>query len=233
MKQAISDMVFEEIKGRIEHGEYWVGQKLPAEQELCGALSVGRSTVREAMRMLQACGFVSIKRGSGTFVISSTGNAPATVGSWLAENRDRIADYMNVRTAIECLAIRQFIAHWSLAKVQRLAEIEQGFEKAVETGDIEGMVKGDESMHGAIAEATGNGLLIDINKQLLVAFRQYRYLTFPTVGDRAEAVSAHREIIESLSLRDTDLALLSMQKHMNTSLHNAVRSARESEGREG
>lgn len=227
MRQPISDVVFAELRERIERGDYPVGEKLPTEQELCDALSVGRSSVREAMRMLHARGFVAIKRGSGTFVVSKDGNSPASIGRWLAENQDSITDYMSVRTAIECLSVRLFIARRDEAQMQKLVEIEKRFERAVEAGDVEGMVEGDESLHAAIAAATRNGLLISINKQLLDAFRQYRYVTFQDVRDRAEAVALHREIVSALSLRDTDRALLSMQKHLDSSLNNATRRAKE------
>ena len=223
VRQSISDAICANLKARIEKGDYPIGEKLPTEQLLCDELSVGRSSVREAMRMLQARGYVSIKRGSGTFVISRTGNAPASISRWLAENQNSLTDYMTVRVAIESLSVRLFIARRDDAQMQCLYEIEKRFEQAVEQGDVEGMVTGDEALHEAIALGTHNGLLISINQQLLNAFRQYRCETFENVEGRADAVQHHRTILDALSLRDTDRAMMCMESHLSLSLKNATR----------
>lgn len=47
-----------------------VGDKLPTEKQLCEELKVGRGTVREAIRMLQARGMVETRPGRGAFVLS-------------------------------------------------------------------------------------------------------------------------------------------------------------------
>jgi GntR family transcriptional regulator, transcriptional repressor for pyruvate dehydrogenase complex len=50
-----------------------VGDKLPSERELAKQLSVGRSTLREAMQGLQTMGLVKIRHGVGTFFASEPG----------------------------------------------------------------------------------------------------------------------------------------------------------------
>ena len=96
-------------------------KKLPTELELCGRFGVGRSTVREAMRILEANGYVSIRRGSGAYVVSRTGNNYQSIGNWLHDNKDKLRDYMEVRIAIEQLSVRLMIKTWSDACGQRLS----------------------------------------------------------------------------------------------------------------
>ena len=50
----IVQQVEEQLRQLIEGGQYNPGEKLPAEMELCQRLGVGRGTVREAFRLLQA-----------------------------------------------------------------------------------------------------------------------------------------------------------------------------------
>lgn len=50
-----------------------VGERLPPERELARQLSVGRSSLREAMQGLQTMGFVEVRRGVGTFFTSEPG----------------------------------------------------------------------------------------------------------------------------------------------------------------
>lgn len=65
--------LFHRPRGQPHPGQHPVrgipqGDKLPAEMELCELLHVGRSTVREALRVLQAMGLVEIRHGKGAFV---------------------------------------------------------------------------------------------------------------------------------------------------------------------
>ena len=53
---SVTDTVVERIQELIDSGEYEPGQKLPTESNLCENLKVSRTSVREAMRMLQALG---------------------------------------------------------------------------------------------------------------------------------------------------------------------------------
>jgi len=58
----------EKIARAIEDGVYQVGEFLPTEVQLCDEYKVSRTTVREAVRVLQELGVVSRKQGSGTVV---------------------------------------------------------------------------------------------------------------------------------------------------------------------
>lgn len=70
--QTIADELISDILA----GHYAVGSMMPTEHELCGRFDVSRYTVREALRQLREMGLVSMRRGSGTMVLSSsTGDA--------------------------------------------------------------------------------------------------------------------------------------------------------------
>jgi len=81
-KMPITEQVVEKIMTSIVAGTYKEGDKLPTEQALCQELNVGRSTVREAFRVLQTMGYVELKPGKGAYVYSRTGNDSVDVRSW-------------------------------------------------------------------------------------------------------------------------------------------------------
>lgn len=58
----------DQITNAIINGELLPGDKLPTEPELCETFNVGRNSVREAIKILEAYGVVEIKRASGTYV---------------------------------------------------------------------------------------------------------------------------------------------------------------------
>ncbi|HEV7179203.1 MAG TPA: GntR family transcriptional regulator, partial [Candidatus Baltobacteraceae bacterium] len=56
------------VRALIAAGTYGIGDRLPPETELCALFDVGRSTLREAMRVLASRGIVDVRHGEGTFV---------------------------------------------------------------------------------------------------------------------------------------------------------------------
>ena len=62
-----------EIQQAFVHRGLKVGERLPPERELARQLSVGRSSLREAMQGLQTMGFVEVRRGVGTFFTREPG----------------------------------------------------------------------------------------------------------------------------------------------------------------
>lgn len=65
-KQSLSKMVVEKIKEAIIRGDLKPGDYLPPESELAESMGVGKSSVREAIKMLEAIGIVEIIKGNGS-----------------------------------------------------------------------------------------------------------------------------------------------------------------------
>lgn len=82
----IVQQVEERIRELIQEEQYQPGKKLPPEMELCQRLGVGRGTVREAFRLLQAKGVVEIKPGRGAFVAENPAERDIGAIDWLVEN---------------------------------------------------------------------------------------------------------------------------------------------------
>src|SRR5207237_387215 len=71
--QSLPDAVMAEIQRAFIHGGWKIGEQLPPERELAKQLSVGRSSLREAMQGLQTMGLVEVRHGVGTFLASEPG----------------------------------------------------------------------------------------------------------------------------------------------------------------
>ena len=67
------------------------GDRLPKEAVLVERLGAGRSTVREAMKLLQSRNIVRIKQGSGTYVASNPGVADDPLGFTFIEDKQQVA----------------------------------------------------------------------------------------------------------------------------------------------
>ncbi|PKW19549.1 FadR/GntR family transcriptional regulator [Saccharopolyspora spinosa] len=67
-RTGLVDQVIAQIRELVSSGEWPIGEKIPPETELVGALGVGRNTVREAVRALSHAGLLEVRQGDGTFV---------------------------------------------------------------------------------------------------------------------------------------------------------------------
>src|SRR5882757_6335597 len=72
-KRSLAEEVAEQLRKAIADGKYKTGEQLPTEPELMKQFGVGRSSVREAIRILANSGLLRVQQGVGTFIEASTG----------------------------------------------------------------------------------------------------------------------------------------------------------------
>ena len=70
-KLSAVDLVIDSIKSILIHKKILPGDLLPSEQALAESLGVGRGSVREALKILDAFGIVEIIHGDGTYIATS------------------------------------------------------------------------------------------------------------------------------------------------------------------
>src|ERR1700761_3942885 len=101
-RRNLADEVASKLQEKILKGAYQVNQKLPIEAELMKAFGVGRSTIREAVKILVNSGFLRVQQGLGTFVEDNSGlNEP--LGQRLkrapAKNVDEVREILEMKIA--------------------------------------------------------------------------------------------------------------------------------------
>jgi GntR family transcriptional regulator, transcriptional repressor for pyruvate dehydrogenase complex len=92
------DQVIAVLQRLIREGAYKPGERLPSEAQLCAQFKVGRSTVREAMRVLAHVGLVDTWAGRGSFVAQTLPEEPAVSESM---SIDEIDDIYRFRFSVE------------------------------------------------------------------------------------------------------------------------------------
>lgn len=209
---SITDAVVDSIKEMIETEEYKVGEKLPAEVKLCEMLAVSRTSVREAIRVLQALGYVENRPGKGAFVAA---NHKEEIAPWYDVENPQFTDFMEVRMAMETLAVRLAVERASEKEVHKLQEVHESFVEANEKRDMVRMIMLDELFHTTIVEITKNQLLVNINAQLLEAFRVYRSESFTNEGVYKNAIEPHAQILACFRNHDAKEAVEEMRRHLN------------------
>lgn len=202
------------IRDFILSGTIKVGEKLPTEKDLCAQLSVGRSTVREALRILQANGFVEIQPGRGAFVARNREPDPSDIVEWFAQNEVELKDCIEVRTALEPLAVKLAIARATDADIAQIARTHAKFVRAVEQNDTASTAKYDERFHNQIVESSRNKLLISINRKVSEGIQIFRGKTFQLQQSARNTVDSHTDIMRALEERDSEAGEMFMRRHI-------------------
>ena len=198
---SITDLTVESIKELIQSDEYQIGDKLPSEQQLCGMLQVSRTCVREALRILQARRFLDIRSGKGSFILKKNELSPE-VQKWVDEPDISFMDYIEVRLAMEPLAVRLAISHATGQETQALERLHERFAAAVKSGDVAGMIEADSRFHSYIMDCSRNKLLI-INKYRTKQTRTYK-----------NAIEPHERIVQAFRDRDVVGGVKTMREHI-------------------
>lgn len=226
---SITDATVNSIKALIESRQYDIGQKLPTEAKLCESLKVSRTSVREAVRILQALGYIDILPGKGAFVASY---APESgQDRWYEAAGVQFKDFMEVRLAVETMSVRLSVERASAEDIKELSQVHESFVKAVNDKDLVRMIMLDELFHTKIISYTKNQLLININKQLLESFRVYRGDSFTNSDVYANAIEPHSRILFCFQTKNANQAVEEMRKHLDITLKDMDKIHKEMAGK--
>lgn len=219
-----TDMIVKELTKYFLTDAIAEGDKLPTEMEFCERLRVGRSTLREAIKALQVMGYVTIEPGRGAFLKrKSLENPVHNLLSWLGSRKTEVADLIEVRMQIEPFAARLAVERGSERDIAAIAAIQTEFERVLTSGPFDERIgeqlgELDSRFHSAIANASHNLLLIDINTLAVEAFKEFRTRTFKVESHAKNAIVPHRKIVNALQKRDAN----AVQRNMKTHLFKAL-----------
>ncbi|MFB9619912.1 FCD domain-containing protein [Brooklawnia cerclae] len=211
-RRKLSDSVADKLSELITSGEFPVGTRLPAEKDLAQQFGVGRSSMREAIRVLEAAGYVQTTHGVGVFVIN---NRPTTISLELTLGGGyTMSDLFEVRIALEGksaeLAASRLTDHHREKMVSFLAAAsDPGISEAE-------FVRLDGSFHRQIAEASGNPLLLYMWESIAPQFEEYSLRVIGLPGRLEHAHADHLGMLEAISARDTARAARLAREHVQT-----------------
>ena len=204
-------MIVAELRDAIEGGAYGHGQRLPAERDLAAHYGASRTTVREALGQLEAEGLVVRKVGSGTFV-----NLPTASFSGEIADVTSPLELMEVREAIEPHLARMAVVHASAKDLDQLEKALADLEACA--GDQTSFSSADERFHMALAEATGNPLMVWIYSQINDVRCHEQWMEMKRKVLNSEAIGIynrqHRALVEAIRKRDADAAMAVVGEHM-------------------
>ncbi|MCI8375010.1 MAG: FadR family transcriptional regulator [Lachnospiraceae bacterium] len=218
---SIVQQTVEQIKKILFTSGLEKGQHLPSEKELCESIGVSRNSLREALRILAATGYITLEPGRGAFALRTKEfDEDEDVITWFAQNEVEVQDYLEIRSACEPLAAKLAIERCSSKDLERLHAIHAAFLKAVESGDKQEIVIQEGKFHDTIIELSQNKLLISLFKIMRSRTIDFRYQSLRLPNAPQDAILPHSRIMRAFDLHDGDLGESAMREHIKLGIYN-------------
>lgn len=187
----LREIVYEELKRQIMIGEIAPGTRM-MEVELAEEMGVSRTPVREAIRKLEKEGLVTIEPRRGAY-----------------------ASDISVKDMLDVMEVREYLDGMAAAKASQVITEEQKkqlqdavhlYSDVIEKGDIEDIIKCDESFHTLIVNLSGNKTLIQMVSQVQELVLRFRYIYYDDFSRFGSLPHEHQEIVDAILSGDKELA---------------------------
>lgn len=209
------ESVAAKIKEIIFEGNLAPGDKLPPEGQLAKQFNVGRQTIREALRLLERSGFITIQKGGG--------GGPVISDAVVFRIKDLMIDAMRLRRVgvkeltIARLSVEKIIFD-CLLKTQPLdlGPLEQNVWAARKL-----LAKGEHAtplniqFHILAAEATGNHVYVLIEQAIMAVLSDFLTRSTIAVQNSKTTVDCHASLIQALKERDQDAVMSWLYRDLN------------------
>jgi DNA-binding FadR family transcriptional regulator len=197
-KRSLAEEVAEQLRTAITNGSYKADEQLPTEPELMKQFGVGRSSIREAIRILANSGLLRVQQGVGTFM-----EAPAGITEPFHQRlkRAEAPDLDEVRQLLEMKIAEKAAANRTNQDLKKIkAALDKRTAMAHGAGLLEDCVQADIDFHMSIAEAAGNPILTDLYQSFCIQLKSWFMQAYPDVSIFQDTL--HEELYESIKARD-------------------------------
>ena len=199
------------------------GDLLPPERELVSAFGVGRSSVREALRMLESRGLIE-SNGNGTFRVADLTNPLNHSLNFLLEaDETDVAELFEVRRILEGETAALAAARRKRAHLDRMAEAVGAMERGLDSE--QSFIDADLRFHLTVADASGNRVATHLMDAIRGLLQRALSSSYHVAGSPERAIEMHELILDAIRDRRPDVARDRMREHVE-SVERDIRGTR-------
>ncbi|WP_066044049.1 FadR/GntR family transcriptional regulator [Herbiconiux solani] len=222
------ETVLQRIESDLIAGALTPGDHLPSERALAAELGVGRSSVREALRVLEVLGLIRTQTGSGpqsgAIIISRpSGGMTALVRLQVAAHGFAVRDVVKTRLVLESDVVTELARASGAAPTPALAPALEILDAMEQPGDEltrDEFLTLDQAFHLALAVASGNEVIAAMMAGLRESIEAYVRVgasVLPSWDDTSTRLKAeHRAIVAAIEAGDPELARTRIRDHIET-----------------
>ena len=206
--------VEEKIRMGIANGRFRPGQRL-VERELCELLGVGRTSVREALRQLEAEGLIVSYPHKGPVVASIT--------------YEEAEQLYSVRALLESFAGQQFAERGSAIELRKLQDAVEAFEEAAAREGGTQMIEAKNRFYDCLMDGSGNVFVRQMLTSLHNRINLLRMTSMTQPGRLQHSVEEIKEIAAAIRNRNGPLAAAACKHHIDMAAKVALNYLRKNE----
>ncbi len=221
-KKRLSEIVADEIKRYIKKEKLKEGDRLPSISTLIETLGIGRSSLREALQLLETQGYVEILNGKGTFVKNNKAFHIQT--SFDIENeRKFLLDALEVRIALEGKAVDLAAKKATQDDIKKMEGYLKEYVMYINNKERDKANESDSLFHQTIYEAADNDLLTSIIDSVGDTFNQFWNEPFGIEDIFDKSYPFHEELLQAIKEQNPNKAsdaFLKIMDSVKTSIEN-------------
>lgn len=209
------EYVSTKIKSLIFKGILKPGDKLPSETELARQFNVGRQTIREALRILELSGFLTIQRGATGGPIISDTISDTISNSFLDAIQMKavtIDDLTVARLEIEKVVLSQAIKNADSSDIECLRENILKAKEKIE-GNMQAFSE-NVQFHRLLAKASKNFVFVLVQGAIMAIVADFLSRLEPDLEKSKQVVNSHEDILNAIVERKGDKAITLLENHL-------------------
>ena len=210
-RTTVCGQIVEQIKSMVRSGKLTPGEKFPSERQLSELLNAGRSSIREAMKVLETIGLIQRNRGATVLCDPAETEHSAL---WLDASHQEIHEVFETRKLME-------VGLSGLAAERATREdIKTMAESIASSFDMHTVITSDVSFHRALAHAAKNSVssrVYNMVTRLLFQTHKY-YLRMENIENQEEFLkkflAQHSKILTAVESHNAEGAKKAMEEHL-------------------
>jgi DNA-binding FadR family transcriptional regulator len=218
-QRTVVAQVMEKIKDLLTSGLYKVGDRIPTEQELAERFGIGRSSIREAIKIFQYLGILESRVPKGTFLSDRSHISTEAITWSVLLGDDDMWEIIELRQVIEERAFVALLSRYGRepkAVEGVIAELEnevKNMKIAADEKSLDKLIGADYNFHAVIIREGGNKLFWAIYRTLHSFMREEIRKTYQGMKNLSDVSLDHREIIDVIRAGDEEKAAARHSSH--------------------
>ncbi|MBI2985968.1 MAG: GntR family transcriptional regulator [Deltaproteobacteria bacterium] len=206
--RSLRRLLTEELREAVVAGKFAPGERL-SEEKLASSLNVGRVPLREALRRLEAEGYITFLSNNEIAVSKPT--------------IEDVQDYYSIASVLEGLAARLAVERGQPEEISRLRELHQLLRETYKEKEPERYFEANSSFHRFIAEMARNERLLRLIDQMRREIQKTRILALHLPQRLDYSMQEHDQILDAFLKRNPELAEATVVKHLQNQMEALIK----------
>jgi GntR family transcriptional regulator, trigonelline degradation regulator len=202
------DQAFERLRDAIITGHFAPGARL-IERELCEAMGVSRTSIREVLRRLEAEHLIEVEPRRGPIVARLS--------------RKQVAEIYDVRALLEAAVVRRFALEASNEDIAELRRIYEELSVARRNEDVAAIVKTTRQFSEQMMRIVNHELINDIHQKLIARISVSRVLAISLPGRLEQSARELAVVMDAIERRDAERAAESLTTYVRNAGEAALK----------